>query len=60
MNKYYSFISLSFPSEHFSITFRGTLIYSVKKKILQTEVSDNVTDDQKFIYKHKCCVLVPY
>jgi len=52
MNKYYSFISLSFSSESFINTIqRNVNIQSKKKKkTLQIEVSVNVLDDQKFSF----------
>lgn len=50
MNKYYFYFRVSLLN-HLSIPFRGTLIYSVKKKkkkTLQIEISANILDDQKF------------
>lgn len=52
MNKYYSFISLSFSSEPFINTIqRNVNIQSKKKKKTpQIEISVNVLDDQKFSF----------
>lgn len=48
MNKYYFYFRVSLLN-HLLIPFRGTLIYSVKKKkTLQIEISANILDDQKF------------
>lgn len=47
MNKYYFYFTVSLLN-HLSIPFRGTLIYSLKKKTLQIEISANILDDQKF------------
>lgn len=53
MNKYYSFISLSFSSEPFINTIQRNFDIvkkKKKKKTPQIEISVNVPDDQKFSF----------
>lgn len=52
MNKYYSFISLSFSSEPFINTIQRNvdIVKKKKKKTRQIEISVNVPDDQKFSF----------